>query len=214
MLKARLRQCAERVGNGATLARKTGIPRRTLETYLSGSAEPKASRLADIALAAGVSGHWLLTGEGRPSGDEEDGLAEFVAIRPRATGGPVTHAPEEGPGLEGARRIHFDQRWLQSHGWHYSDLRLVESRGDCMVPTVRDGALTLVDVSVDRLREEGVYVLEVQGMLLVRRIQFDVEGGIIATSDNPAYREQYLRQQSDDELTVFGKVVWVGNPLE
>lgn len=63
-LHERIRKCAEMAGSGHALADKTGIPRRTLETYLSGNAEPKASRVLSIAKAAGVSLEWLLTGNG------------------------------------------------------------------------------------------------------------------------------------------------------
>lgn len=61
----RLRKCAEVVGSGDELARKAEIPRSTLETYLTGKADPKAERLAAICYATGVSGHWLLTGNGQ-----------------------------------------------------------------------------------------------------------------------------------------------------
>jgi len=65
-LTARIRQCAEIAGSGASLARTAGIPRRTLENYLSGDNEPKASALAAIAKATGVDSRWLLYGEGEP----------------------------------------------------------------------------------------------------------------------------------------------------
>lgn len=60
----RIRTCAEIVGSGDAISQKTGIPRSTLETYLTGKAEPKASRLVAIADAAGVSVEWLATGRG------------------------------------------------------------------------------------------------------------------------------------------------------
>jgi len=211
-----LRICAERVGNGAALARKTGIPRRTLETYLSGSAEPKASRLAEIAQAAEVSGHWLLTGEGHPGSEGEDAVIAFSTVSRPAMGDVSDRAvtAEAGKTASPNGRVDFQRRWIEAQGWRVPDLRLVEARGDCMMPTVRDGALLLVDTSVQGLREEGIYVLDVGGVLVVRRIQFDVEGGVIATGDNPAYREQYLRRNADEKLVIFGKVVWVGNTLE
>lgn len=66
-LADRIRKCAEIVGSGDELSRISGIPRRTLENYLTGR-EPQASRLAAIAKAAGVSLDWLVTGDeyGRP----------------------------------------------------------------------------------------------------------------------------------------------------
>ena len=60
----RIRKCAEVAGSGDELARKAGIPRRTLETYLTGESDPKAIRIAAICHATGVNGHWLLTGDG------------------------------------------------------------------------------------------------------------------------------------------------------
>lgn len=63
-LSERIRKCAEIAGSGDDLARKSETPRSTLETYLTGKAEPKAGRIAAFCYATGVNGHWLLTGEG------------------------------------------------------------------------------------------------------------------------------------------------------
>lgn len=67
-LAGRIRKCAEIAGSGDALSQKTSIPRSTLETYLTGKAEPKASRLAAIATAANVSADWLLFGYGDMNG--------------------------------------------------------------------------------------------------------------------------------------------------
>lgn len=63
-LRDRIRECAQIAGSGDELSRKTGIPRRTLENYLSGKSSPKAETLASIAEAAGVGIEWLATGHG------------------------------------------------------------------------------------------------------------------------------------------------------
>jgi len=61
-LAFRIRECAQLVGSGDELSRRTGIPRRTLENYLSGRSEPKAAAVSAIAKTAGVSSDWLLLG--------------------------------------------------------------------------------------------------------------------------------------------------------
>lgn len=61
-LANRIRECVSRAGGGGEMSRKTGIPRGTLEDYLTGKSEPKASRLAAIAKAADASLDWLVTG--------------------------------------------------------------------------------------------------------------------------------------------------------
>lgn len=63
-LEERLRICMKLAGGGAALAQKAGIPRSTLETYITGKAEPKVSRVVAIAGAAGVTIDWLASGEG------------------------------------------------------------------------------------------------------------------------------------------------------
>lgn len=76
----RLRKCVEIAGNGDKLARKSAIPRRSLEYYLSGESFPKADRLEVIVKATGVNGHWLLTGEGPLLLDEDH------SAKPQMTG--------------------------------------------------------------------------------------------------------------------------------
>lgn len=66
-------------GSGDALAQKAAIPRRTLETYLSGAAEPKASRAAAIAAAAGVSLDWLVLGLGPEPNHTRDHPAGYHA---------------------------------------------------------------------------------------------------------------------------------------
>ncbi len=100
-LAARLRRCAELIGSGNKLARETDIPRTTLETYLTGTAELKASRLADICLVCGVNGHWLLTGEGdiaRPAAQGDADLSRAIAkINATFTG---VRAKQQGNGAD------------------------------------------------------------------------------------------------------------------
>ena len=90
-LAQRLRICADKAGSGDELSRKTAIPRRTLESYLTGESEPKTSRLVAIAEASGVTVEWLATGRepppfaastsGLPPGKlHEEMLSEAISI--------------------------------------------------------------------------------------------------------------------------------------
>ena len=62
----RLKQAAQLAGGPDALARKTGIPRRTLGNYLSGKNPPKLPALVAIARTVGVSLEWLATGHELP----------------------------------------------------------------------------------------------------------------------------------------------------
>lgn len=54
---------AKLAGNATELSKKTGISRRAIGTYLSGSSDPTRGRLVSIAKASGVSVEWLATGD-------------------------------------------------------------------------------------------------------------------------------------------------------
>ncbi|MCB1782493.1 MAG: helix-turn-helix transcriptional regulator [Alphaproteobacteria bacterium] len=63
-LPDRIRFCAQVAGSGDALSRASGIPRRTLETYLTGKSQPNTERLLILAQAAGVNPNWLFSGKG------------------------------------------------------------------------------------------------------------------------------------------------------
>ncbi|MBE3604103.1 helix-turn-helix transcriptional regulator [bacterium] len=64
----RIAQIAASVGSVSELARRAGLPIRTVSSYTSGRSVPNAIALADIARAGNVSIEWLATG--KKSGDE------------------------------------------------------------------------------------------------------------------------------------------------
>ena len=93
-LAERIRKCAALVGSGDELARRTGIPRRTLESYMTGDSEPKASRIVAIAQAADVSVDWLVTG--KPPVHTAERIGQFVEATDRKSSVPVVGLAECG----------------------------------------------------------------------------------------------------------------------
>ena len=63
--KERMRICANRAGNAASLSKKSGISSATMSDYINGKSDPSRSRLIDIAKSANVDISWLATGEGK-----------------------------------------------------------------------------------------------------------------------------------------------------
>jgi len=93
-LRERIRRCGQLAGSASELARKAGIPRRTLENYINSEHEPKVSTLFLLAEAAGVSLTWLVTGID-PNGEMQDRQ-------------PLRADPLE-------RAIRIVERWLEVH---------------------------------------------------------------------------------------------------
>ncbi len=62
-LEKRLRKAAKNVGGIRSLSEKSGVSERTIAHWLKGT-EPKVRALTAVAVAAGVSVEWLITGAG------------------------------------------------------------------------------------------------------------------------------------------------------
>ncbi len=216
-LSERIRKCAEMVGSGDNLAKKAGIPRRTLETYLAGKSEPKALRLAAIIEASGVSAIWLLTGKGpvmpgSTTASAEDMNDEFALI----PGYNIEVAAGEGvfPSEEKqTRKLAFRHRWLRYRGLSPENLVLVFARGDSMEPTISNNNTLMIDTTQRDLNDGQIYVIRTDGHLIVKRIQKLWNKGILLLSDNKEYKEQQVEPGEADDLEVIGRVVWIGKDV-
>ena len=91
-------------------------------------------------------------------------------------------------------------------------LSLVRVEGDSMLPTLADGDDILVDGddAADRLRE-GVYVLRLEGGLLVKRIAIGPDGAVSVLSDNPLGPRWSAVERAG--LRVVGRVIWAGRRI-
>lgn len=212
----RLRVCSKIAGSGEALAKRAAIPRRTLETYLSGRAEPKVSRLVAIADAVNVSVDWLATGSvplDPPKTEEEAYYAHF----PVHTCFPAMQSlPDTRPELsDGAPKppISFDVAWLrQEFAAAPEDIRAVVLGTEAMHPTLQPSNIVLVDLrGVSQAFEEGLHLLRYADGLVLRRLQRMPDGEVILSCDNPAYES--VRLSADDfvdRVEIIGRVIWYG----
>lgn len=122
-----------------------------------------------------------------------------------ASAGPGAIAAEEQP--IGAFR--FSSRWLRGQGFDPAMLSAIVVTGDSMEPTLRDGDEILVDRSLRPLRD-GIHVVRVDDVLLVKRIDTGRPGVVALISDNPSYRSLELPPSG---VQVIGRVVWKGGRL-
>lgn len=103
--------------------------------------------------------------------------------------------------------------WLKSvTRARLNDLCVIQVAGDSMWETLHSGDSVLVDRSRKTLGRPGIYVLLVDGELIVKRVQKDLQTGFIdVISDNPRYPKMTV--QEEDKLRVVGRVVWIGRAL-
>lgn len=86
-------------------------------------------------------------------------------------------------------------------------LRFIEVVGDSMSPTLKDGDFVLIDTSKTGGAQDGIYVLILGCDLLVKRLQFELNGDIRILSDNPHYAEKLYTQESQIPLRIVGIVI-------
>ncbi len=107
----------------------------------------------------------------------------------------------------------FDARWLRHLGVRPQRVSIIRVDGESMAPTLSDGDDIMVDHDDDaeRLRD-GVYVLRLDGVLMVKRIALGpLRGRFSVLSDNAHYPDW---TDIDPALVdIVGRVVWTGRRL-
>ncbi len=109
--------------------------------------------------------------------------------------------------------VAFDASWITNTLKRKpGDLVAVTVQGDAMEPQLSAGNMVLVDTSQTNIPGDGTYVLEVDGAILVRRLQPLPAKEIEASCANPAY-ERFRFTRDDEKVAVIGRVVWVGREV-
>ena len=108
------------------------------------------------------------------------------------------------------------RQWLNRYVRNGDSVVVIEARGDSMQPTVRHGDLLMVEMNVERedIAAAGVFVLAIDGIIVVKRLQVMLAGDLTVSSDNRAYDPETVpAAERDDKVVVHGRVFWTGGPL-
>ncbi len=173
--------------------------------------------------------------------DEDDRrvLARYFGVSERALGGavvpmaaiartrgipPVVAVPRLSLGASAgngslddderaAGAMAFDAHWLRHLGVRPQRVSIIRVDGESMAPTLSDGDDIMVDHDDAAMRlRDGVYVLRLDGVLMVKRIAIGpLRGRFSVISDNPHYPDW---ADIDPALVdIVGRVVWTGRRL-
>ena len=186
--------------------------RRTLATFFGvDEAElgaPLAAMVVTVRTGGEIGGGGIGSGRIAVAAKSRATSAEWVDI-PRlalgASAGPGALAGDEVAG----DRLRFSQRWLRTLGLDPVQLTVIEVAGDSMEPTLRDGDEILVDRS-QRPWRDGIHVVRIDDVLLVKRLEQGAAGTIGVISDNPAYPRA---ERARADVAIVGRVVWKGGRI-
>jgi len=208
----------------AQFAELLGVAEGTVGRYERGERLPDAEFVIAMVERANISSHWLLFGE--PPRE----VIQYQAAA-RAADGPRVEQPAAGyvqiPLYDvraGAGRgkfvetehvidaLAFKEDWIR-HELRASpaDLRLINVSGDSMEPDLRAGDIILIDHTDATATREGIYVIRMDGALLVKQLQ-RLPGGLVrVVSRNPAYEPftvPVAKLEAPNGFAVIGRVVW------
>lgn len=108
----------------------------------------------------------------------------------------------------------FKADWVRNTlGVAQKDLALISVKGDSMEPTLSNEDLILVDMRKSRVEDNAIYVLQLEGTLLVKRIQRKLDGTLHVMSDNARYQPEVVGADRASGLHVLGRVVWSGRRM-
>lgn len=136
-----------------------------------------------------------------------DGLLRIKQLQVGASAGPGSMADDEY-----AESMGFGPKWLRRLGLDPANLSLIAVNGDSMNPTLGDGDDIMVDHSASsRPLRDGIYVLRMDDVLLVKRVAMGPSGKLSIRSDNPQYPD--WEDVSAESVNIIGRVVWTGRRL-
>lgn len=205
------RLCAERGENLAALSRMIGRNDAYMQQYLRKGTPRQLGERERRTLARYFKvPESLLGGLPDDAGAELGELVPVLRTAVRASAGPGALPDDE--------RLRpyfaFEPGWLRSLTRSpASQLSVIRVEGDSMAPTLSAGDDILVDLgdAADRLRD-GIYVLRVDGALLVKRLAIHPVGRrVTVQSDNPAYSD--IPDCGLDEIECIGRVIWAGRRI-
>lgn len=148
-----------------------------------------------------------------PSGEQGGPIEEYELIPKHlrtalAGGGGLGSAPDEDRvDLVGEMAFSFD--WMRRNLGHTTGrLTTIQVRGDSMATTLLDGDTIVIDEGVQVVEVDGIYVLDVHGRRLVKRVQHLVDGSLVLISDNQSYQRETISRGLAREVRVIGRMVW------
>ena len=213
-----MRECAKNVGSLPALANASGVPESIISAAVKGK-EPEIQYIDAIANAGKVSTEWLITGKGsservysmgdnpKPSPKLENKDTSVPVVSAEASAGGGFTAIEENV----VSWIKFDKSWLYNT-WHLnpSELFCIPTIGESMEPTIQAGEYLLASRAEHHLKStDGIYIIRLEGGVLVKRLQFLPGKKIKISSDNKAYDPYVVSLDNGSDFEVIGKVMLV-----
>ena len=220
----RLKSERKRLGmNQGEFAIIAGVSKPSQARYESGDRKPDIDYLHAIA-QHGVDVMYIILGTPRLTDlTRLDGFAEEAAQFVHEIDGspealkqgflPIPFSPhDQAHAGKGMAPYAFSRAWLVGRGLHPDNLSILEVPHHRMEPTLRKGALVLVD-SAPSDNDNEIWAFLDRGELDIARLSFLGDAGTIVNRDHPDESMVVLQKDEAARIIKLGRVVWSGHVL-
>lgn len=220
----------------ADMASAFEVGTSTIQRYESGERTPDSLFLARVAERGAIDLSWLLYGVGNADGDvrrvarspsqtivdvptvtdtlgKPVDVSDFVFIpryRVKAAAGSGQSVTDEAP----THTMAFRRYWIENY-LHASpaDLSVLSVKGDSQQGVLNDRDVILIDRS-QTSGMAGLYVLRIDGEIIVKTLQRLPEGVLEVSSANTAYKPFTVNMSKPpSDFAIIGRVVWFGRQV-
>ena len=201
-LQDRIKLALEKSGLSKTdLWKGCGVRSSTVTSWFKGPNQTISGiNLMNASKILGVNPDWLATGNGEMK-------AEIYSLNNGAIE-PYIEIFNKNPN-EPIKSIKFDLNWLKSKlpNQQLKNLNILTFNDDSMRPTFEKGDLVIVDININSFKSDGIYLIESNAGIFVRRIHKNIDGNMLIKTDNTAYNPEALYEKETTELRIIGKVI-------
>lgn len=218
-LGSRLRELEKRFSNRETAAKAAGVAKSTLQNWIEGKSDPSFLGLVRLCQAAGEDLNWLASGKaphcGAPLSVHRAGQTDRDGLKPELVAIPVYNASADAGNTtideNSSSLVALDKVWLHRNFCvRPATLAVFPTTGESMEPTIRSDELILFDTSKKGCAPtDGIFVIRLEGTILVKRLQHLPGGLIRVTSDNAAYEAYTVQLNSGVDFEILGRVLLV-----
>ena len=206
------------------LSEKSGVPQQTIHAIENKKAK-STGHLFPLAKALHINPEWLSTGEGAMEMERKpEDSSGFLLGEPASPGygAPfsipvfaITAGMGRGRFLDSEQVLKivvFDPATLRDMNLSGSvhGIVAVYADGESMLPTIPPKSIVFVDRNQRDLRD-GVYLVRLEEMIYVKRLQRLPNHKVKVISDNSIYEPFEVDLKNGDDFEILGKVlrVWI-----
>jgi len=186
------------------------IQNETISTdwLLSGEGHPEKKTALNMPFKAVVTPFKAVMGKKAMSELEQRLISEVVANSYIVT--KLSLEASAGDGIENFQveesEVFLDKA-LFRHSVNQNNLRMIPVKGDSMEPNILDESHIIIDVS-QKENIDGIYAINLGGNIMVKRLQFNLDGNIEIISDNTKYQTKiYNPKESQIHFEILGKKI-------